>query len=99
MPYKTDKIRLKPDQDRRIKLTEEDKKEIIELSERGKSQRWLADFFGVSRRLIQFIIFPEKLAENKKRREERGGWRIYYDKEKHAQYTRSHRRYKHEILG
>jgi len=61
------------------------------------SQRKLASKYKVSRRLITFIIDPEKLIQNKKRRAERGGWRVYYDREKQNESTRLYRRYKNEL--
>ena len=99
MPYKSEKIRLPESCDRRIKLTKEQKFEICLLrSTTDISQRKLAEIFGVSRRTIQFTINPEKLIENKLRREERGGWEQYYDPEKHREYMKDHRRYKHQLF-
>jgi len=96
LPYKSDKIRLKPHQDRRRKLTDKDKEEIRSM--KGLSQRKLAKMFGVSRRTIQFILDPEKLAANKERRKERGGWKQYYDKEERAAVMREYRKYKHTLF-
>lgn len=96
MPYKSEKIKIeKTSHDRRIKLTEDQKDKI--RSEVGKSQRKLAEEYGVSRRTIQFILSPEKLLENKKRRLERGGWKQYYNKDKYNQEMKEHRRYKQEL--
>ena len=53
--------------------------------------------YGVSRRTIQFILDPEKLLENKKRRAERGGWKQYYDKDAHTEAIKEHRSYKQEL--
>src|SRR5690554_6443304 len=102
MPYKfdTDKMKLpaKIGVDRRIKLTEDQKDEIRMLWKSGEhSQRGLARMYGVNKRLISFILFPEKQQANLDRRKERGGWKLYYDKEKHAESVRSHRRHKQEI--
>ena len=100
MPYKfeTDHVHLPRSQDRRIKLTEEQKEEIIFL--KGEySQRALAKMYGVSRRLIQFIHDPEKKRQNLLRRAERGGSAIYYDKNKQAKIMREHRKYKAKVLG
>ena len=72
MPRKSDSIPIENEKlDRRIKLTSEDKENIKLTAETGNySQRQIALMFGVSRRTIQFILFPEKLEENKKRRAE-----------------------------
>lgn len=82
--------------DRRVKLTEEDRANLIELKQKV-SQREAARMFGVSRRTVQFIWFPEKLEENKKRRAERGGSKQYYDRKKHNKVMQEHRAYKKEL--
>ena len=99
MPFKSDKIKLPEKFDRRVKLTQEDKSEICFLKySENLSQRQLARLFGVSRRTIQFVLYPEKLEENKKRREERGGWQQYYDKDKHRDSMKNTRRYKNRLF-
>lgn len=59
--------------------------------------REIAREYGVDKRLIQFIAYPERKAQNLKRREERGGWKKYYDKDKNTEYMRKHRVHKHEV--
>ena len=99
MPYKCERIKLPERLDRRIKLLREQKSEICLLRHcENLSQRKLARMFGVSRRTIQFVLDPEKLEANKKARELRGGWALYYDAEKHRDYVKGHRRYKHGLL-
>ena len=94
MPRKTDTIPINNENlDRRVKLTQVQKQEI-KLNVLGLSSRKLAEMYGVSKRTIQFILDPEKLAENKKKREERGGSKHYYNKEKHTEAIRRHRDYK-----
>lgn len=99
MPYLSTKIRIeKTEFDRRIKLKESDKAKIRELYRQPEySQRRLADMFGVSRRLIQFVLDPYKLKQNLEARIKRGGTKHYYNKEKHAVYMRNHRRYKQKL--
>ncbi len=74
------------------------KKRVLSLHNTGASQRKLAAMFGVSRRLITFVIDPSKQLANLERRQERGGTKQYYDKSKHADSMRTHRIYKHQIL-
>lgn len=93
MPYKCEKKIIPAGKDRRRKLTDAEKADIRRNS-RGLSQRALAAEYDVSRRTIQFIQNPEALAENLKRREERGGSKQYYNTEDQAIYMRGHRRYK-----
>lgn len=84
--------------DRRVKLLPCQKEMVVSLHSRGASINGIARMYGVSKRLIQFIIFPERLAENLKRRQERGGYKAYYKKDYHTAKIREHRRYKHETL-
>lgn len=85
--------------DQRIKLTEQDKIDMVELYAAGQySQRGLARKFGVSRRAIQFILDPKKLERNKQVREARGGSKQYYDTEKNTKALGKHRKYKKELL-
>ncbi len=95
-----DGINLKRSQDRRVKLTETQRKEIYNKYNviGGYSQRGLASEYGVSRRTITFIIDPKKLEENKKRLEERGGWKTYYNKDEHSKACKDLREYKRELI-
>jgi DNA invertase Pin-like site-specific DNA recombinase len=97
MPYKSEKIKLSPTQDRRRKLTDEQKEEIRSTYATGLvGQRPLAKQFGVSRSLIQVIVNPE-IAEKKKQRIKEH-WRDYRpSKEEWAETIREHRHYKQEL--
>jgi len=100
MPYsfETHHVKLPRCKDRRVKLTDEQRIEIREAYSRGVSQRAIARAVGVSRRLVSFIVDPEKLRANQDRRAERGGWQQYYEKDLHADSMREHRRYKQSTL-
>ena len=99
MPFKSEKINIaNTKHDRRCKLTNAQKDQIIAL--RGIiSQRKCAEKFGVSRRTVIFLWYPERLEANKQRRQERGGWKQYYNKENWAVTMRTHRRYKQELYN
>jgi transcriptional regulator with XRE-family HTH domain len=102
MPYKSEKIKIAgTEYDRRMKLTQEDKAYIRFLREQEKmSQRELAAMFGVSRRLITFIIDPEKEKRNKQRAKElRAEGRYKYTKDEWASVMRQHRRYKQTLYN
>jgi len=105
MPYKfeTNKIKLNPLDDRRRKLTDEDKKEIKYLYMKNiggiyHSQRYLARRYNVSRRLIIFIGDEEKLKIHKENCKKRG-WKKYYDTEKRRIVQKEHRDYKKGIMN
>lgn len=97
MPYKSDKIPLQPNQDRRRKLTDEQKEEVKRIYESGVcGMRSLAKQFGVSRTTIQIIVNPERAAKIKRRIKEH--WRDYRPtKEEWSSIMREHRRYKQSL--
>jgi len=100
MPYKWEYQHKKiPHQlDKRIKLTEEDKKKIKDLYfKKGLFIREIARQLAYlcSRRLIQFVIFPERRERAREILKAKG--QRYYKRKKHAQYTKKHRRYKQSI--
>lgn len=99
MPYKFDNLPINnPKYDRRVKLTDEDKKNIREEYAKGTiSQRGLAKKYNVSRRLIQFVLNPEKEDIAKKQFAERRKDGRYYNKEKHRNYMKNHRNYKKKL--
>lgn len=100
MPYKfdTDKKLIPKNHDKRRKLSDEDKNDIKQLYDRGSfSQRELARLYNVSRRLIQFIIDPNKHAENLERRKERGGSSVYYDKDLQRVYMKKCRDHRKQL--
>lgn len=101
MPYKSEKIKLSVEQDRRIKLTSEQKEEIyrkyhFENSDQRYSWATLAKEYGVSKKLIGLIVnkeFGEREAERS--REYLKTYSI--PKEKWAEEMRNHRRYKQDL--
>lgn len=97
MPYKSEKLKLSETQDRRRKLTDEQKEEVRRIYATGiVGQRPLAKQFGVSRSLIQVVVNPE-IAE-KKRQRMKEHWQDYRpSKEEWAKTIREHRHYKQEL--
>ena len=74
MPYKSEKIPLHASQDRRRKLTEEQKSEILRIYESGVcGMRPLAKQFGVSRTTIQIIVRPDRPPESSRESRTTGG--------------------------
>ena len=98
MPYKheTEHLRLSPQQDRRRKLTDEQKEEIRQLYADGKgSWQALADRYHVSRSLIGIIVNPARAEKVRSRVKEH--WRDYHDQERLTAAVRATRRYKQEL--
>lgn len=100
MPYKTEKLKLgSPFLSRRVKLLPCQLEMIKYWYEiQGESINGLARMFKVNKRLIQFILFPERKAKNLADRAARGGTKQYYKKEYHNQKVKEHRAYKHLTL-
>lgn len=99
MPFKSEKIKLTKEQDRRIKLSDEQREEIKEKYSTGSySQRALAREYNVSRRLISFILFPEKAIKSANQfKERRADGRYKPSKEEWAKTVREYRRYKQNL--
>ena len=93
-------MKLSREQDRRIKLSDVQRKEIKEKYATGfYSQRKLAAEYHVSRRLIQFVLDEEKAkiaAEQLKIRRNDGRYKP--TKEEWAETIREHRRYKQDLM-
>ena len=97
MPYKSEKIKLQGMQDRRKKLTDEQKEEIRTIYSSGTcGTRPLAKQYNVSRSLIQVIVNPS-IAEGKKQRIKEH-WKDYRpEKEEWAETMKEHRHYKQSL--
>ncbi len=68
------------------------------MYEAGVSITSIGKWFHVSKRTIQFLLFPERHAKNMADRAERGGSRQYYDKDKWRETMADHRQYKKELF-
>ena len=99
MPYKSEKIKLPKEHDRRIKLTDEQREEIrMKYSTGLYSQRALAREYGVSRRLISFVLDDTKYQKCKEQfKERKADGRYKPDKETWAKTMREHRQYKQKL--
>lgn len=99
MPNKYDNIKLSREQDRRIKLTDEQRDEIRHKYSTGLySQRGLAREYGVSRRLITFVLDPNKYEHSRELLKERKkDGRYKPTKEEWRETIKEHRRYKQEL--
>lgn len=99
MPYKTEKMRLSPELDRRRKLNDEQKDEIKHKYSTGfYSLNGLAKEYGVSKKTILLIVNPESKRKNDEYIKEH--WQEYAPtKEERNAIMREHRAYKHKALG
>lgn len=101
MTYKEiEKMKMPRDKDKRIKLTETNKNNIKHLYfDLDFGIRKIARKYNKKccRRMIQFILFPDRLKVVKKRHKERQWWKIY-GTEYNTKKTREHRRYKQKVF-
>ena len=100
MPYKfeSEKIKLPPEYDRRRKLTDEQKDEIIhKYGMGGYSLNQLGREYGVSKKTILLIVNPESKRKNDQRIEDH--WKDYEPtKAERAAIRREHRQYKQTVF-
>lgn len=97
MPYKCESIKLKGLQDKRRKLTDEQKLNIIELYESGFwSLQQLADKYKVSKKTI--LLTVNKESAEKAKQYCKDNWKKYQqDTTSHTKAVRKHRRYKQRL--
>ena len=93
-PYaKAQTIKYTPAQDKRRKLTDEQRAEILRLrKEEGATYRGLARQFGISRRLITYICDPE--AARKNREHIASTWKLYRERRGKDENARIGREFK-----
>lgn len=99
MPYKheSEHIKLVGLQDRRRKLTDEQKEEIREKREQGRSLMSLAKEYNVSKALILCIVNPDSKARHDKYIKDH--WREFRQSQEYCtRATRETRRYKQELM-
>lgn len=90
-------IKLVGLQDRRRKLTDDQKAEIIRLRDEGWSLMRLAKQFEVSKKLILLIVNPESKAKNDKYIKDT--WREFQQtKEKRNEAIKKTRHYRQELF-
>ncbi len=96
MPTKAEKLKLRvgKENDKRIKYSEFEKSLMKDLYNKGWSIRSIAREIGCSRRLVQFTLFPERLARVLELRKER---HYVSTKEKHREYMRRYRKHLNEL--
>ena len=97
MPYKSEKIKLPPEYDRRRKLTEEQRQEIIKLDSTGNySLRQLGREYNVDKGTINLIVNPKMKLRYQKYNQE--NWRKHQANGEERNATiREHRAYKHRL--
>ena len=97
MPYKSEKIKLKGLQDRRRKLTDEQREEIKNLYGTGcYSLNDLAKKFNVSKKSILLIVNKESEEKAKQYRKEH--WKEWQGTmEEHREAIKKTRHYKHKL--
>ena len=97
MPYKSEKIKLPQEYDRRRKLTDEQKDEIKHKYSTGLySLNNLATEYKVSKKTILLIVNPESKRKNDERIKDH--WKDYQPTtEERNKIMNEHRRYKQKL--
>jgi hypothetical protein len=99
MPNKLDSIKYSEEQDGRVKILKSQYDEVRAKYVSLQSMRATAAYYGVDKRLIQFIIYPERLEALKAHNKLIKHHRKYYDKDKWRETMRKFRARKKEILN
>lgn len=98
MPYKSESIIISGTKfDRRIKLTDAQREEIIKLHFSGWTQRKIAKKFGVDKSTIRFVVNPEAYQAYLQYRKDVKAHKKYYDREKNTKAVRESRNYKQQL--
>jgi len=98
MPYAHRREKIPRHLDRRVKYTEEDKEDVKILFKGGMSQRAIARETGMSRKMVSFVLFPEKLLKaNEEFKQRRKDGRYKPKKEEWRKAMKEHRHYKQSI--
>jgi hypothetical protein len=93
-----EQIKYTEEQDGRRKILKSQHEEIRSKYKSGMSMREVAGNYGVDKRLIQFIVYPERLKKLQEWNKQIKHHKKYYDTEKHREYMRKYRARKKLLL-
>ena len=101
--YESRKIKLPKSKDRRRRLTDKDRAKIKEMRKDGAGIRKIARAMAAkcSRRMVQFVLFPDRLEKVKQAAKDRSQSARSYERvkgKKWARTIREHRAYKYKVL-
>lgn len=97
MPWKSEKIKLPEEYDRRCKLTQDKRDKIKELYATGMySMRQLAKEYGVDKSYISLLVNPDRAAKVKANRKANAE-RYKVDKEERNRIMREYRQRKQRL--
>ena len=83
--------------DGRRKILTSQHAEIRQCYKELRSMRAVAKKYGVDKRLIQFIVYPERYRALLDSRIEKKAWLLYYDRESHNESIRKLRAKKRKL--
>jgi len=86
------------EQDGRVKIRKCQYEEVRAKYKSLKSMRATAKYYGVDKRLIQFIVYPERLKKLQEWNKKIKHHKKYYDTEKRRDYMRKYRARKKLLL-
>lgn len=97
MPNKNRLPHIPPAFDRRRIVTEEMAEEMLAMYRDGASLHSIAREFSVDRKTVKRYVIPGYKNTEYEKRNNAKVWLEYYDRDKHREYMRSHRRHKREL--
>ena len=101
MAHVIDAFRVGRKRDRRIVITDDDRALIKKMHKEGEFIRAIERYFErrISRRSIQFVLFPERLLQMQTKHKEEKHHLKFYNKDKWREYMRTHRAYKKKLFA
>ncbi len=94
-----DRIPVGSKHDGRRRITDDQKLQMKKLYEMGKSIHEITRIVGCSRRSVQYVIFPERLAIVKQQAKEAKRWEPYNTKDIRREVMRKYRAKKRALLA
>lgn len=98
MASRLSKYRVGRARDKRIKLTDDERADIRRRYADGESKHALARIYHVDRRLIIFIVNPDKYEATLRRRSDEKAHIKYYDPDRFKKYRQKHNLYKKQLM-
>ena len=97
MPFISQRIKLPKELDRRLKLTDKQRKEVIQIYEKGVSLRGLAKIYRVDRKTIKNVVDFKAYRKQLQKYKDEQHWKKYYNTKKNTIKQKEYRDYKHDL--
>lgn len=97
MPYKNRFMHIPQTFDRRRVVNDEMQENMISMYRDGASLHAIAREFNVDRKTVKRYVVPGYKETEDEKQKNAKPWLEYYNREKHREYMKNHRRYKRKL--